>query len=81
MIETEHCMKTLRKRLLEEFDRSGVTSIGAFSCKCEVCRNTIWNIIRTTRLKNDIKLSTLIAISNALGKPVSWLIGLDEEAK
>lgn len=41
---------------------------------CEISKPQMDNLLHG-KLKKQIYLSTLITISNALGKPVSWLIG------
>ncbi len=77
MLDTERCMETVRERIIDEYKKSGITSIEKFSEKCKVSYNTIWGIVSKNKLKSDIRLSTLIIIANALNRPVSWLIGED----
>lgn len=76
MLNTERCMETIRERIIDEYKKSGIVSLEKFSIKCNVSCSTICGIINDTR--NDIKLSTLVIIANALGRPVSWLIGENE---
>lgn len=72
---TEECMRNLRDSIYSEFAKSGVTSIEAFSCHCGVGYTTLWEIISLQKPKTDIRLSTLVIISNALNLPISRLIG------
>lgn len=78
MLQTEHCMEILRKRIREEYKKSKIVSIEKFAAKCKISYNTIWRIVSEKNPANDVRLSTLVIIANALGKPVSWLIGEDE---
>ena len=71
MLDTERCMETIRERIIDEYKKSGITSIEKFSEKCKVSYNTIWGIVSKNKLKSDI------SIANALDRPVSWLIGED----
>lgn len=79
MTETERCMEILRKRIREEYKKSRIVSMEKFAIKCKISYNTIWRIISEKNPANDVRLSTLVIMANALGKPVSWLIGEDEE--
>ena len=40
MLDTERCMETIRERIIDEYKKSGITSIEKFSEKCKVSYNT-----------------------------------------
>lgn len=69
---TEGCMKTLRNNLYDVMAEKDCSMVVLANCSDISC-DTMWGILSMVR--KDIRLSTLINISNALGKPVSYLIG------
>lgn len=76
-MDIEHCMKALRTHIYDESAKRDM-NMEELSRYCKISYTTIWKIINTSHSKNDVKLSTLLAISNALGLPISYLIGESE---
>lgn len=77
-METENYMKNIRRNLMKEYAESNLNSLMEFAWKCKIS-SSLMNKLIYGNYKKEVYLSTLISISNALGKPISWLIGSDEE--
>lgn len=70
-------MKNVRKNLRSEYNRRGITNLSAFSCQCETSKGELDKLLYG-EFKKGVRLSTLITISNALGKSLIWLVGESE---
>lgn len=71
----EQCMKNIRDNLLMEYGKSNKRNLEGFACMCEINYGTMRNLIHGRKGGIGVSLRMLITISNALGKPISWLIG------
>lgn len=78
-MKIEEVMRTVGDRIYKEYQKSGITNINAFACRCEVGYTTIWELISLHKPKPDIYLSTLLIIAENLGVSVGYLIGETEK--
>lgn len=70
----EQCMRNIRNNLLLEYGKSNKRNLSGFACLCEISEGELGKILYSKK-NIYLRLSTVLTISNALGKPVSWLIG------
>lgn len=77
----EQYMKNISDNLLMEYGKSNKKNLEGFACMCEVTYGTMRNLIHGRKEGIGVSLRILATISNALGKPVSWLIGESEEKR
>lgn len=76
-IPNEQCIENIRRNLISEYAKSNKNSLAGFACQCEISKSMLDKLLY--RGCNEIYLSTVLRISNGLGKPVIWLIGAEKE--
>lgn len=75
-IQNEQCIKNIRRNLISEYAKSNKNSLAGFVCQCGISKAMMDKLMY--RGCKEIYLSTILRISNALGKPVTWLIWIGE---
>lgn len=76
-IQNEQCIENIRRNLISEYAKSNKNSLAGFACQCEISKAMLDKLLY--RGCKEIYLSTVLRISNALEKPVTWLIGVKED--